>query len=139
MPALLAAARGHLRVATPAASDGAVTRSHLADGRCVGWYAPPPPGWRVAIDAEHRGAAPPSALVRRFGAADFWPRWTRAECLAKLADVPMVTWWHRYGLAVPPGTGWLWRTLYLDDLVVTAALAPATSVTGWVPRRRRTR
>ncbi len=121
--ALLAAAPRHLRVAPAAESGDAVTRSHLGDGRCVGWYAPPAPGWRVAIDAERADGLLPSALVRRFGATDFWARWTRAECLAKLTDVPIVAWWHRHGLEVPPGTPWLWRTLTLADLVVTVAFA----------------
>ncbi|MBX7268085.1 hypothetical protein KIF24_19955 [Micromonospora sp. Llam7] len=125
MPALLAAARRHLQVAPAAESGGAVTRSHLDDGRCVGWYAPPVPGWRVAIDAERADAPLPSALVHRFGATDFWARWTRAECLSKLADVPVAAWWHRHGLEVPPGTPWLWRTLTVADLVVTVAFATA--------------
>ncbi|WP_433532358.1 hypothetical protein ACQPYA_10150 [Micromonospora sp. CA-263727] len=120
---LLATAPRHLRVASAADSGGAVTRSHLADGRCVGWYAPPAPGWRVAVDAEQAAGPLPPALARRFGAADFWARWTRAECLSKLADVPVAAWWQRHGLEVPSGTPWLWRTLTLADLVVTVAFA----------------
>ncbi|MEV6811944.1 hypothetical protein [Micromonospora sp. NPDC051296] len=119
--AVLAAAPRHLRVTSAAESADAVTRSHLADGRCVGWYAPSIPGWRVAIDAEDASGPVPSALARRFGRTDFWARWTRAECLAKLTDVPIATWWQRHGLEVPPGTAWLWRTLTLADLVVTVA------------------
>ncbi|SFC56689.1 hypothetical protein [Micromonospora sediminimaris] len=126
--ALLAAAPRHLRVASAADSGAAVTRSHLGDGRCVGWYAPPVPGWRVAIDAERAAAAPPPALARRFGSTDFWGRWTRVECLAKLADVPVATWWHRHGLEVPSGTVWLWRTLPLTDLAVTVAFTPTHRV-----------
>jgi hypothetical protein len=126
VPALLAAAQRHLRVTPVAESGGAVTRSHLGDGRCVGWYAPPVPGWRVAIDAERADAPLPAALIRRFGATDFRARWTRAECLSKLADVPVATWWHRHGLEAPPGTAWLWRTLPLADLVVTVAFAPTS-------------
>ncbi|MFD1081856.1 hypothetical protein [Micromonospora andamanensis] len=126
--ALLAAAQRHLRVAPVAESGDAVTRSHLGDGRCVGWYAPPVPGWRVAIDAERADAAPPVALAGRFGSTDFWGRWTRVECLAKLADVPVATWWHRYGLEVPSGTAWLWRTLPLAELVVTVAFTPTDRV-----------
>ncbi|MDG4798763.1 hypothetical protein [Micromonospora sp. WMMD1082] len=124
VPVLLAGAPRHLRVAPVADSGGAVTRSHLGDGRCVGWYAPPVPGWRVAVDAERADAPLPTALVRRFGATDFWARWTRVECLAKLADVPVAIWWQRHGLEVPPGTVWLWRTLPLTNLVITVAFAP---------------
>ncbi|PZG23404.1 hypothetical protein C1I95_03355 [Micromonospora craterilacus] len=120
---MLAAAPRHLRVAPAEASVDAVTRSHLGDGRCVGWYAPPVPGWRVAIDAERADGPLPPALARRFGATDFWARWTRAECLSKLADVPVAIWWQRHGLEVPPGTRWLWRTLTLADMVVTVAFA----------------
>lgn len=123
VPALLGAAERHLRLGSPAELAAAVTRSHLDDGRCVGWYGPTA-GWRVAVDAERVAADVPPALARRFGAADFWARWTRAECLCKLADVPMATWWRRYGLVVPAGTGALWRTLRLADLVVTVAFAP---------------
>lgn len=123
VPALLGAAERHLRLGSPAELAAAVTRSHLDDGRCVGWYGPTA-GWRVAVDAERVAAAVPPALAGRFGTADFWARWTRAECLCKLADVPMAAWWRRHGLVVPPGTGALWRTLSLGDLVVTVAFAP---------------
>lgn len=79
----------------------------------------------MAVDAEHADAPVPEALARRLGPADFWPRWTRAECLAKLADVPMVLWWRWHGLGVPSGTVAVWRTLRVADLVVTVAFAPA--------------
>ncbi len=85
-----------------------------------------PAGARLAGRDRRRAAA--AALARRFGSTDFWGRWTRVECLAKLADVPVATWWHRHGLEVPPGTAWLWRTLPLDDLVVTVAFTPATPI-----------
>ncbi|MGK5739521.1 hypothetical protein [Micromonospora sp. URMC 103] len=124
VPALLAAAERHLRVGTPADLAGAVTRSHLDDGRCVGWYGPPALGWRVAVDAERADAPVPAALARRFGTADFWARWTRAECLCKLADVPVAAWWRRHGLSIPPDSAAVWRTLRLGDLVVTVAFAP---------------
>ncbi|SCL32566.1 hypothetical protein GA0070616_4497 [Micromonospora nigra] len=124
VPGLLAAAERHLRVDTPAGSAAATTRSHLGDGRCVGWYGPPTVGWQVAVDAEHADAPVPEALARRFGPADFWPRWTRTECLCKLADVPVVVWWRRHGLGIPPGTVAVWRTLRVADLVVTVAFAP---------------
>ncbi|MEH0823489.1 MULTISPECIES: hypothetical protein [unclassified Micromonospora] len=124
VPALLGAAERHLRVGRPADLGHAVTRSHLDDGRCVGWYGPPTPGWRVAVDAERADADVPPALAHRFGRADFWARWTRAESLCKLADAPVAAWWRRHGLAVPPDTPAVWRTLRLHDLVVTVAFAP---------------
>ncbi|MEO3773190.1 hypothetical protein [Micromonospora sp. B9E7] len=131
VPGLLAAAERHLRIGSPAALADAVTRSHLDDGRCVGWYGPPTPGWRVAIDAERADAPVPPALARRFGTGDFWARWTRAECCCKLADVPIATWWRWHGLGVPAHGGALWRTLRLaTDLVVTVGFGPAT---GFVP------
>jgi hypothetical protein len=105
--------------------SSATTRSHLGDGRCVGWHGPTVPGWAVAVDAERADAAVPEFLGRRLGTAHFWRRWTRAECLCKLAGVPMHTWWRRHGLDVPPGFTGVWHTLRLADLVVTVAAAPA--------------
>ncbi|MEU5674556.1 hypothetical protein ABZ749_30335 [Micromonospora sp. NPDC047753] len=119
VPGLLAAAEQHLRIGAPADLADAVTRSHLDDGRCVGWYGPPTPDWRVAIDAERTDAPVPPALARRFGAGDFWARWTRAECCCKLADVPVAAWWRRHGLGAPADGSAVWRTLRLADLVVT--------------------
>ncbi|TNH29705.1 hypothetical protein FHG89_11395 [Micromonospora orduensis] len=127
VPGLLAAAEQHLRIGTPTALADAVTRSYLDDGRCVGWSGPPAPGWRVAIDAERADAPVPPALARRFGGTDFWARWTRAECCCKLADVPVVAWWRRYGLGTPSDGAALWRTLRLADLVVTVGVAPVPS------------
>jgi hypothetical protein len=124
VPALLSCAERHLRVGTADQLASAVTRSHLDDGRCVGWYGPPADGWRVALDSERADAQVPPALARRFGQSDFWARWTRAEALCKLADVPVLTWWRRYGLTVPGDAVAVWRTLGLDDLVVTVAFAP---------------
>ncbi len=124
VPGLLVAAEQHLRVGSAAEMADAVTRSHLDDGRCVGWYGPPAPGWRVAIDAERADAPVPPALARRFGAGDFWARWTRAECCCKLADVPIATWWRRHGLGAPADGSALWRTLRMADLVVTVGYAP---------------
>ncbi|MFD6682205.1 hypothetical protein [Micromonospora parva] len=129
VPGLLAAAEQHLRIGSPATMADAVTRSHLDDGRCVGWYGPPVPGWRVAIDAERAGAPVPPALARRFGTGDFWARWTRAECCGKLADVPIAVWWRRYGLGTPADGSAIWRTLRVVDLVVTVGFAPTQA--GW--------
>ena len=125
--ALLDEARVHLRVGSPAEMAAAVTRSHLADFRCVGWFGPVPPGWAVVVDAEIATAAVPAPLARRFGADGFWARWTRAECLCKLAGVPMLAWWPAHGLDVPDDFAGVWRTLRLRDLVVTVAAGPAVS------------
>ncbi|WP_220090520.1 hypothetical protein [Micromonospora noduli] len=124
VPGLLVAAEQHLRIGSPAAMADAVTRSHLDDGRCVGWYGPPAPGWRVAVDAERADAPVPPALARRFGTADFWARWTRAECWCKLADVSVAAWWRRHGLGTPADGSAIWRTLWVADLVVTVGFAP---------------
>ncbi|MEU7848313.1 hypothetical protein AB0B69_12950 [Micromonospora parva] len=124
MPGLLAAAEQHLRIGSPATMADAVTRSHLDDGRCVGWYGAPVPGWRVAIDAERTDAPVPPALARRFGTGDFWARWTRAECCGKLADVPIAVWWRRHGLGTPADGSAIWRTLRVADLVITIGFAP---------------
>lgn len=126
MPGLLVAAERHLRIGAPADLTDAVTRSHLDDGRCVGWYGPPTPGWRVAIDAERVAAPVPPALARRFGVEDFWARWTRAECCCKLADVPVAAWWRRHGLGTPADGSAIWRTLRLADLVVTVGFGPTS-------------
>ena len=90
-------ARSDLRIGTAAEMADAVTRSHLSDGRVVGWYG----GADVVIDAELADAAPPPALASRFGLEDFWVRWTSAECAAKLADVPMHLWLAKHGLGHP--------------------------------------
>ncbi len=82
-----------LRIGTAGQMASAVTRSHLHDGRVVGWYG----ASGVVIDAEVvRGV--PLALARRFGADDFWGRWTRSECVAKRDDVPIVILLAMHGL-----------------------------------------
>ena len=121
---LLASAESHLRVGSVKEMADAVTRSHLPDFRCVGWYAVPPAGWSVVIDAEYADQPVPAPLARRFGVEEFWQRWTRAECLCKLADVPMLAWWPEYGLDVPADFTGRWRTLELGPLIVSVALAP---------------
>ncbi|MFF5053015.1 hypothetical protein ACFY1S_07520 [Micromonospora sp. NPDC000663] len=120
--AQLAVAERHLRIGVPADLADATTRSHLDDGRCVGWYGPLTPGWRVAIDAERADAPVPPALARRFGVPDFWARWTRTECHCKLTDVPVAVWWRSHGLSTPAGAT-VWRTLTVADLVVTVGVA----------------
>lgn len=121
---LLASATEHLRVGSVEEMAAAITRSHLPDFRCVGWYGVPPAGWSVVIDAEYADQVVPAPLARRFGADEFWQRWTRAECLCKLADVPMLAWWPEHGLEVPADFTGRWRTLELGPLIVSVALAP---------------
>jgi hypothetical protein len=89
----------------------AVTRAHLADGRVVGWYGEP---GRV-IDAEISAQAVPPALAGRFGTEDFWGRWTRAECAAKAADVPLVVWLAEHGLGPVAGA----ETVEIDGVTVS--------------------
>lgn len=112
-----------LRVGDAGEMASAVTRSHLADSRCVGWFGPVPPGWVVAIDAEISTAPVPASLGRRFGGDRFWERWTRAECLCKLAGVPMPAWLREHGLDVPADNSCAWRTVRVDDLVISVAFA----------------
>ncbi len=100
-----------LRIGTPAELADAVTRSHLADGRVVGWYGAP----GVVIDAELSDQPVPVALAARYGAEDFWGRWTRAECAAKRDDVPMAVLLAERGLDAPSRA----RTLELDGVTVS--------------------
>lgn len=101
-----------VRVGTAAETADAVTRSHLADGRVVGWYGDP----GTVVDAEIGTVAPPPHLVARFGAEDFHGRWTRAECAAKLAHVPMHLWLREHGLTSGDA---LVETHLVGDLVVS--------------------
>ncbi len=89
-----------LRVGTDAELSGYDARSHLSDGRVVAWTGP---GGGVAIDAEIERPVPP-ALAAAHGADDFWERWTRLECLAKLTGVPVVL-LQRRGLDADPPEG----------------------------------
>lgn len=102
-------------------------RSYLADGRGVAWFCPRVSSARFVIDAELLAPVRP-VLVRRYGLRDeeaFARAWTRAEALAKLADVPIITWLSRYGLDVPDewerlrdeGTA-AWRTEWLQEGIV---------------------
>ena len=59
--------------------------------------------------------------VAAYGTDDFWQRWTRTECAAKLAGVPIQTWLRRHGL--DPGDGLELLTLRLDDLVLSLGRA----------------
>jgi hypothetical protein len=94
----------------------AMTRTHLADGRVVGWYGEP----GVVIDAEIASAPVPPRLGTRHGVERFWERWTAAECGAKARNVPLELWIREHGLGagpVPVTTfGW-------QDLVVSLSVA----------------
>jgi hypothetical protein len=85
-------ARSELRIGAGLAD--ARTRSHLADGRVVGWYGDP----GHVIDAELTDQPVPPALAARYGTEDFWGRWTRTECAAKAAGVPIAAWLREHGL-----------------------------------------
>lgn len=81
--------------------DPTATRSRLADGREVVCDRVAPDGRAVACDAE-LVAPPPPRLAAALGVRDpraFAAAWTRAECCAKLHDVPMLVWLRRHGLA----------------------------------------
>jgi hypothetical protein len=110
---LLGQAGFHVRVGLPDNLAAAVARSHLSDGRTVAWVGPVPDGARLAVDAELASATPPPALRSRYGRNDFWRRWTRTECLAKLAGVPMLVWLARHGLDAAPSAGVMVRSLLL--------------------------
>lgn len=95
----------------------AVTRSHLADGRVVGWY-----GDRGhVIDAELTEQPVPPALAARYGSHDFWGRWTRTECAAKAAGVPIALWLASHGLDAGIG-----ETQLLDGVTVSVARTPCS-------------
>ncbi|MDF8262940.1 hypothetical protein [Luteipulveratus flavus] len=105
-------------------------RSYLADGRGVAWDPPGRGGCRLAVDAELAAQRVPGAVVRRARLTepvepqDFWARWTRAEVLAKLLDVPILLWVREHGLLVPDlgAEAVAWRTYAWEDLVVTFAV-----------------
>lgn len=70
----------------------------------------------LVIDAELTDRPVPTTLGRRFGAEGFWPRWTRAECAAKLSGTPIAIWLRRHGLHVPADFPGCFRS-YQDGLV----------------------
>jgi hypothetical protein len=74
-----------LVVGTPEALTHLALRSHLSDGLCVAWAGRLPV---LAVDAE-RDRLVPAALAARFGTDDFWGRWTRLECVAKVTETPV--------------------------------------------------
>lgn len=100
----------------------AVNRSYLADGRVVGWYGEP----GAVIDAELTDQPVPAALATRYGTEDFWGRWTRTECAAKAADVPIALWLAEHGLDAGIG-----ETVEVGDVTVSVAGRPCSrSTTG---------
>ena len=111
--------RRHLAIGSPDQLRHATTRSYLGDGRCVAWQAA---GDHIVIDAELADRPPPPMLARTHGAEEFWERWTRAECAAKLAGVPIASWLRAQGLEVPHG--------FMDAITVRAGwLDPRLVVT----------
>lgn len=102
----------HLRIGTAEEMASAHTRSHLRDGRVVGWYGAP----GAVIDAESYHDPVPARLAERFGVENFWERWTATECAVKRADGSMLQWMGTRGL--DPG----------DHRVVTLRDAPVAGV-----------
>lgn len=88
----------HLRIGTAAQMASALTRSHLRDGRVIGWYGEP----GVLIDAEFYGDPVPEHLAARFGVDRFWERWTATECAVKREDGSMLQWMGTRGLDWAP-------------------------------------
>lgn len=108
-------------------------RSYLADGSGAAWSVPEKL-WDAGVftlDAEVPVAVRPT-LVRRYGIDDpvaFARAWTRAEALAKLDDLPIVTWLSRHGLGVPARihreravSEIAWETSEHGDMIVTFAV-----------------
>lgn len=100
-------------------------RSYLPDGRVVSWRGP----GQGVLDAELADQPVPRALAARYGAHDFWVRWTRSEALAKLADVPIVVWLRKHGLDAQPPAGVDLRTFKADGLVVSLAIIGGRAAT----------
>lgn len=117
------------RVGRRADVPDAAPRSHLGDGRSVWLDVAAAEAHRWVVDAEIP-AAVPSALAARLGAEEFWERWTRAECVAKLTAVPVVVLLRRHGLDVPLPDGVRLRTERVSGLVVSTARAGRTVARG---------
>jgi hypothetical protein len=120
---------GHLVIA-PAdevRATGAGVRSYLADGRGVTWNLPDELIPHAAIDAELATQPVTSRIARRTGSTEpevVWPRWTRCEVVAKLLDLPVLSWLDWPGLIVP---GELTRRVVvehvrLDDVLVCCGM-----------------
>ena len=76
----------------------AVTRSHLPDGRVVGWYGEP----GVVIDAEVSSLAPPLASGRPTRCGGLLVPLDHLGVPAKLADVPIAIWLREHELGSGP-------------------------------------
>ena len=96
----------------PCASGCAGIHSYTADFERWCWR--PSGSGAFAIDVETASAAPPKMLARFLPpGSDFWECWTRAEAIAKLTDVPVLTLVRRHGLAVPaPKGAQVWHARY---------------------------
>lgn len=107
-------------------------RSYLADCTGLAWHVPAALRNRgtFVLDAEIPQPVRPT-LVRRYGVEHpdtFAEHWTRAEALAKLDDLPIITWLSRHRLTLPEHVEGLrdvgeidWSTERFDDVVVTFA------------------
>lgn len=89
----------------PSAADvpAGWVRSYDHRGRC--WAFPAEDGQRAAIDVERLDRPVDVGLVERWGATSteqFIRRWTVAETLAKLDDVPILLWLADHGLPSLP-------------------------------------
>lgn len=101
-------------------------RTYLPDGRAVVWAPPHEPATAHAVDAEPAYARVSSRLARRVGSDDpvvVWPLWTRAEVLAKLLHLPVLSWLAWPGL-VPPAA--------LADQVALRTLLVPDDATGGI-------
>ncbi len=113
-------------------------RSYLADGRTVVWEPPPEVPRRIAVDAELADQAVPRALGARFPAeaADaraWWRSWTRAETLAKLADVPILVWLTRHGMQPCADGSCVCRRASLTTTVIAAGGTDVVVTCGYYP------
>lgn len=95
--------------------------SYAADGRRACWQGE----GEAAIDAELAAQPVPPALAARFprhaSPAVFWPAWTRAEALAKLAGVPILLWLRQHGLDADAPVGVRLSRHDRDGLVIALA------------------
>jgi len=108
-------------VGSPEALAHLTRRSHLSDGRCVAWAGSGPV---LAVDAELDRPVP-AALAARFGVEDFWGRWTRLECVAKVTDTPVALLLGTT-LAAPDLADARLSTLRLPGGIVVSVATPVT-------------
>lgn len=104
----------------------------------------PPPGWRVAIDAERADQPVPEHVLARSGLPDAVTSdrallgWTQAEVMAKLTDVPILLRVREFGLTLDDLDEYepvALRSRVVGDFVVTVGArgAPARRL-GEAPR-----